>query len=662
MYVNNIKIKNYGSIEEFEINANFNEDGSPKPIILMGKNGSGKTLLLSQIIQAILLYKSDKYNEMPEKDKNQLYKVMSTAYIKNDKEESFVSVSFDNKKYNYVEVMSKNPNSTIEKNSYPDYTSKLRNNADFKETGMYNDKTGELDYDKNVCLYFPVDRHYIPGWKNNNLKSNIGAENRIIGINTRNILCNTIQNDFEGFIINSVVDQYLYDHKVFVQNNGKFIVDSLGNPVINYIGKNNSIINFINSILSEFKNDKYNRKRLYISRKENRKIGVMGIKSNGDDEEIIDSFSKLSTGEYSLLSMFTAILMDYDKTQSNSSFNFHDIKGIVLIDEAELNLHIDLQMNALPRLMKKFKNVQFIITTQSPFLIYGINDVYKGACVIYDMPKGIQVENIIDLSEVKKSYDALIEHNEDLFSLVNQTKNEIKDSSDDLIVITEGKTDPIYLKVAKDKLGVLKDKKIKFIGLKTKDANKYQDEGWSALNKLADAMTVVPQNIPVVLLYDRDVLIKEMLENKYVEFSENIYKMCIPIPSHRSDSKDLCIEHYFKDSELKRKDAEGRRLYLGKEFNKNGISFKGNLMCKSLEKCGADSIKILDGSGKTKIYDQLDEGQKNIALSKIAFANNIKDSVENFNDFNFKEFNNIFSILEEIINIKKKLSHLLSYL
>ena len=56
MYVNNIKIKNYGSIEEFEIKANLNEDGSPKPIILMGKNGSGKTLLLSQIIQAILLY------------------------------------------------------------------------------------------------------------------------------------------------------------------------------------------------------------------------------------------------------------------------------------------------------------------------------------------------------------------------------------------------------------------------------------------------------------------------------------------------------------------------------------------------------------------------------------------------------------------------------
>ena len=653
MYVNNIKIKNYGSIEEFDIKTNFNEDGSPKPIILMGKNGSGKTLLLSQIIQAILLYKSEKYNEMPEKDKNQLYKVMSTSYIKNDKEESFVSISFDNSKYNYAEIMSKNPNATIENNSFPDYTQKLKNNADFKETGMYNTKNGELDYEKNVCLYFPVDRHYIPGWKNNNLKSNIGTEDRIIGINTRNVLCNTIQNDFEGFIINSVVDQYLYDQKVFLKNNEKFLVDSSGNPIVNYVGKNNSIINFINSILSEFKNDKYKRKRLYISRKENRKIGVMGIKNNNDDEEIIDSFSKLSTGEYSLLSMFTAILMDYDKTQSNSSFNFQDIKGIVVIYEAELNIHIDLKINVLPSLMKKFKNVQFIITTQSPFLIYGINDLYKGACDIYDMPKGIQVENIIDLSEVKKSYDTLIEHNENLYNLVNQTKNDINDSNDDLIVITEGKTDPIYLKVYKEKLGVLKDKKIKFIGLKTKDANKYQDEGWSALNKLADALTVVPQKTPVVLMYDRDVLIKEMLENKYIEFSENIYKMCIPVPSHRNDSKDLCIEHYFKDSEIKRKDSEGRRLYLGKEFNKNGISFKRNLMCKSLEKCGADSIKILDGSGKTKIYDQLDEEQKNLALSKINFANNIKDSVENFNDFDFKEFNRIFSIFEEIINIKK---------
>ena len=77
-------------------------------------------------------------------------------------------------------------------------------------------------------------------------------------------------------------------------------------------------------------------------------------------------------------------------------------------------------------------------------------------------------------------------------------------------------------------------------------------------------------------------------------------------------------------------------------------------MCKALEKCGADSIKILDGSGKSKIYDQFDdEEKKNVALSKDDFANNIKNGVQNFNDFNFKEFNGIFSIFEDIMNIKR---------
>lgn len=654
MYIKSIEIKNYGPINDVSIRPRFNNDGSPMPIILMGQNGSGKTLILSHILQALLNNKSKIYDNIPEKEKQQLYKIISTSYVKNNKREGLVSIKFDDNNFNYTEIISKNPQSTIDKNVFPEFTSILSNDKQFKEKGMYENINGTLNYDENVCLYFPVDRYYIPYWKNKEITKELRIEENYVGKSLRNIICSSIQKDFEPYILNTIIDKELYDNKKFIKNqNNDFVLDETGNPVIVYYGKNNNILEFINMIISEFKNKEYIRKRLYISEKENREIGIIGIKEDKSEEKLIDSFSKLSTGEYSLLSLFTAIIMDYDKIRKKENFNFQNIKGIVLIDEAELNLHIDLQMNTLPKLMKKFKNIQFIITTQSPFFIYGVDDVYKNACNIYEMPDGTVISNMMNLSEIKKSYDAMISHHEKLSKQIKSTTEEVLSVRKDLIVITEGKTDPIYLNKAIEKLGKFKDKSIKIIGLKTEEAHKYKDEGWTALNKLAEALTVVPPPVPTIFMYDRDVCNSELLNNSFIKYSKNIYKMSIPVPSHRVDSKDLCIEHYFKDSELKRTDLHGRRLYLGNEFNTNGISFEGNLMCKAIEKCGQHSLKIIDGSGKTKVYDQHDESMHNLALSKNKFAEYIRDDTERFNDFDFSEFNKIFDIFDMVLKDKK---------
>lgn len=654
MYIKSIEIKNYGPIDNLYIKPRFNEDGSPMPVILMGKNGSGKTLILSHILQALLNNKSKIYENIPEKEKQQFYKIISSSYIKNNKQEGLVSINFDDNDFKYTEIISKSPQDTIDENVFSEFTNELNNNDHFKKKGLYENITGTLNYDENVCLYFPVDRYYIPYWKNKDIKEELRIEEKYVGKSLRNIICNSIQKDFEPYILNTIIDKELYDEKQFIKDSkNHFVLDKVGNPRMIYKGKNSNILEFINSIISEFKNKEYVRKRLYISEKENRKIGIIGIKEDESEEELIDSFNKLSTGEYSLLSLFTAIIMDYDKTSQTGKFNFQNIKGIVLIDEAELNLHIDLQINILPKLMKKFKSIQFIITTQSPFFIYGINDLYKKDCDIYDMPSGTLISNMMDLSEIKESYDAMINHHEKISQQIKSTTENVLSEYHDLIVITEGKTDPIYLNKAIEKLRRFQNKDIKIIGLKTEDANKYQDEGWTALNKLADALTVVAPSVPVIFMYDRDVCNSNLLNNNFIKYSENIYKMSIPVPSHRIDSKDLCIEHYFKDSEIKRTDSSSRRLYLGNEFNRNGISFEGSLMCKALEKCGADSLKIIDGSGKTKVYDQKDESKKNKALSKNQFAEYIMNDEEKFNDFDFSEFNKIFDIFDQILAEKE---------
>lgn len=54
MYFKSGLILNSGAIERFQLDASFDADGFPKPIILDGTNGSGKTNFLSILADAFL--------------------------------------------------------------------------------------------------------------------------------------------------------------------------------------------------------------------------------------------------------------------------------------------------------------------------------------------------------------------------------------------------------------------------------------------------------------------------------------------------------------------------------------------------------------------------------------------------------------------------------
>lgn len=114
---------------------------------------------------------------------------------------------------------------------------------------------------------------------------------------------------------------------------------------------------------------------------------------NGNGYEF--GITELSDGYSALLSMISEILL---RIEQNGISNY-DTGGIVLIDEIETHLHVDLQKNILPFLTDFFPNMQFIVTTHSPFVLQSISN-----SVVYDLEKKIQVE---DLSAY--SYDALVE-------------------------------------------------------------------------------------------------------------------------------------------------------------------------------------------------------------------------------------------------------------
>ena len=63
-----------------------------------------------------------------------------------------------------------------------------------------------------------------------------------------------------------------------------------------------------------------------------------------------------------------------------------DLEGIVFIDEIETHLHLDLQKKILPMLTGMFPNLQFIVSTHSPFVLNSLADA-----VIYDLENGTLV-------------------------------------------------------------------------------------------------------------------------------------------------------------------------------------------------------------------------------------------------------------------------------
>ena len=98
----------------------------------------------------------------------------------------------------------------------------------------------------------------------------------------------------------------------------------------------------------------------------------------------------------SLSSGFTAIFDIYsDLLMRSRLLNIlpNELNGVVLIDEIDAHLHISLQKKILPFLSQSFPEIQFIVSTHSPFVIASTNN----DTVVYDLSTGEFFEEDLSL-------------------------------------------------------------------------------------------------------------------------------------------------------------------------------------------------------------------------------------------------------------------------
>ncbi|HFF5432336.1 AAA family ATPase [Acinetobacter baumannii] len=154
-----------------------------------------------------------------------------------------------------------------------------------------------------------------------------------------------------------------------------------------------------------------NEDTLLIFKNEDRKFEIYNGKNH-------TTFQNLSSGYKAIFDIFADLLLRtefFDITPS-------DLEGIVIIDEIDAHLHISLQKLILPFFSESFKNIQFIVSTHSPFVITSTDD----DTVVYDISSGAFFED--DLS--RYSYEAVIKglfHVNPISSEINESIETLKD-------------------------------------------------------------------------------------------------------------------------------------------------------------------------------------------------------------------------------------------
>lgn len=207
-------------------------------------------------------------------------------------------------------------------------------------------------------------------------------------------------------------------------------------------------------------------------------------------------------------------------------------------------------------------------------------------------------------------------------------------------IITEGKTDILHLKKAKEKLNIVTP--LNFVDGMTFTGDQSLIQ-YVCKNNLA---TLVSDQ-PIICIFDRDN--KKIIDlhegQRYRKWNKNVFSFCIPIPQHRRDYKNISIEFYYSNEELATT-SNGKRILWDNEIEKKIIN-------------GAARYSLVPPKKETefdkKIFDKDFEKNNLPGISKSIFANLIYNDTHGFDKFNFSQFREIFNVIECIVEKEIKL-------
>lgn len=637
MYLSNVKYKNYGPLEEVNLEIRNKSEENPNPIVLIGQNGSGKTLFLSNILHALIEMKRKKYEKILEVSENKYYRVGSLNYVRAGAVTAYNRIEFTNQA-SYTEVMTRNYKKYKESYSAEEYPGVHIDDIHLKETGFYVSAIAPQDdvFDKEVYLFFPVERYYTPTWinKSNANLSYASYEQGTVGRSSSNMVKYNVLSNIEEWLLDVIIDKELYEKS-------GYSIDKDGQIQIRYSGTNSKIQGTINTFLTLlYKHKRYDSARIAVTERTGlyRQIKIYGNRA-GKESEIMPTMANMSSGEAMVLGIMASILREADRV-GDRNFNIKDIKGIVLIDEIDAHMHSDFIQEALPELIHFFSGIQFIVSSHSPFFLLGMKEQFEDNCVFLELPFGENVDNLINFAEIRNCFDVVNRTYTDYIAEYKTVVEEMRKIKQPL-VITEGKTDWKHLKHA---LCILQSKGC-FESVDVRFLEYEYDMGADKLDALLSKLAMIEQTAPIIGVFDNDCKVGK----KYIEpkaLGNNVYACSITDTQGYGD--EISIELLYSREDLTKKWPDRRRIYLTDEFSERSHQLKTDTSVVSQNKTITDAIK----RGIIKVVDSnvYNDKEKELAVSKEEFARQIYEGKSPYKNIKVDGFRNIFETIEKILD------------
>jgi energy-coupling factor transporter ATP-binding protein EcfA2 len=619
LYLSYAAFYNRAPFEKLEMHFEENEIA-----VLTAVNGRGKTTILSHIVDAFHEMAKPFFQFEYEGKQNKFYRVSSQIENLDSNKPSLTYLRFkttSGEVFDYVNVRG-----SLTEMEYNDLElpidkiqfHELKNSLDIQDlakkiSSNFGQKKAQEIFGSNILTYFPSYRYEAPGYLNDpyEIELSFAKKSGFSGQLRNPIEVVSGLPQLSNWIMDVVLDLQLYEPQ------------------------NQDLWNNLNGILNAtLISKRFSQLRFGIG---SRNFGSTRIQivEDTDSKCIYPSIFNISSGEASMLCLFGELLRQADNNQNNIPLN--TISGIVLIDEVDKHLHIKLQKEILPALFTLFPNVQFIVSSHSPFLSMGLAEVALERSKIIDLETfGISKDPTTNelYAEV---YQMMIGENDRFKELYCSLEEKTKTGSIPLI-ITEGKTDVQHLRAAKKQLDI-QDLDLEFFDIP-------DNWGDSKLKLLLEQLSKVPHPRKIIGIFDRDDenIVKEMEKGGKIckSYGNDVFAFCIPIPSGRQRYSNISIEFFYLDSDLK-KQKDGKRLY----FN-NEVAFIQSAARKNeRELIRLDEAKSSDEDTK-KIFDE-NIGKKDWIHSKSIFSDLVDNDSDFANGFDFSNFQLIFARLKEIL-------------